>query len=236
MTGPIMTGPIMVVEDTDFTRMLLITAVKSLGHRAIGASDANSAMRLVRESAINSRPTMALIDLDLGAGPTGADLARGLRRLLPAIGLAILTSYEDPRLLGNLPEFPPGTWYLTKSHLGDIQTLRAVIDECSTDPLAPRSNVQSLDLSDGQLDVMRLVALGRSNAEIAKELWLSVSAVEKSIHRLAAQLKLTDTAAANRRVLIAQAYYRHCLPAPVRAEESPIDQLESPLESPLDSS
>lgn len=215
-----MTRSVLVVEDTDFTRMLLITAVESLGHHAVGVPDANSAIRLVRESSTDSLPAMALIDLDLGAGPTGADLARGLRRLLPEIGLAILTSYEDPRLLGNLPEFPAGTWYLTKSHLGDIEALRTVIDECSTDPLVPRSTSQPLDLSDGQLDVMRLVALGRSNAEIAKELWLSVSAVEKSIHRLAVQLHLPETATANRRVLIAQAYYRHTLSSGTSAGES----------------
>jgi len=51
------------------------------------------------------------------------------------------------------------------------------------------------------------VAQGHSNADIAKELWLSVSAVEKSIHRLSDQLGLPQVPAANKRVLIAQAYF-----------------------------
>ncbi len=206
-----MTRTVLVVEDTDFTRMLLVTAVDSLGYQATGAADAGAAMRLVRDSSPTTAPAAALIDLDLGAGPTGADLARGLRRILPNLGIAILTSYEDPRLLGNLPEFPPGTFYLTKSHLGDVETLGAVLEECMQEPTTPRSTAKPLNLSDGQLEVMRLVALGQSNAEIAKGLWLSVSAVEKSIHRLAQQLELPSVAAANRRVLIAQAYYRQTM-------------------------
>lgn len=206
-----MTGPVLVVEDTDFTRMLLVTAVDSLGYQATGVADAGAAMRLVRGSSPTTAPAAALIDLDLGTGPTGADLARGLRKILPQLGIAILTSYEDPRLLGNLPEFPPGTFYLTKSHLGDVETLRAVIEECMQEPTTPRSTAKPWHLSDGQLEVMRLVALGQSNAEIAKGLWLSVSAVEKSIHRLAQQLELPSVATANRRVLIAQAYYRHTM-------------------------
>jgi DNA-binding NarL/FixJ family response regulator len=216
-----MTGPVLVVDDSDFTRMLLVTAVTSLGFPAHGAADANGAMRLARELAAKELPAMALIDLDLGGGPTGADLARGLRRFLPDLGIAILTSYEDPRLLGNLPGFPAGTYYLTKSHLGDLQILDAVIAECMQDPTAPRAKSAQLDLSDGQLEVMRLVALGHSNAEIAKAAWLSVSAVEKSIHRLAQQLALPETGAANRRVLIAQAYYRYTLspPQPVTSSE-----------------
>jgi DNA-binding NarL/FixJ family response regulator len=216
-----MTGPVLVVDDSDFTRMLLVTAVTSLGFPAHGAADANGAMRLARELAAKELPAMALIDLDLGGGPTGADLARGLRRFLPDLGIAILTSYEDPRLLGNLPDFPAGTYYLTKSHLGDLQILDAVIAECMQDPTTLRAKSTPLDLSDSQLEVMRLLALGHSNSEIAKALWLSVSAVEKSIHRLAQQLALPETGAANRRVLIAQAYYRYTLspPQPVTSSE-----------------
>lgn len=218
-----MSGAVLVIDDSDFTRMLLVTAVTSLGHQAHGVADANAAMRLARELAPQEPPGMALIDLDLGDGPTGADLARGLRRFLPELGIAILTSYEDPRLLGNLPEFPPGTFYLTKAHLGDLQILDAVITECVQEPTAPRAKSKPLNLSDSQLEVMRLLALGHSNAEIAKALWLSVSAVEKSIHRLAQQLALPETGTANRRVLIAQAYYRYTLSPPQSASPSELD-------------
>jgi DNA-binding NarL/FixJ family response regulator len=204
-----MPDTVLVVEDSDFTRMLLATAVTSLGYASLEAANATDAMRLGREHI----PAMALIDLDLGDGPTGADLARGLRRLHPMIGLAIVTSYEDPRLMGNLPDLPEGTAYLVKASLGDLEALRRLIGTCTTTPLAARTDRRALDLSDSQLQVMRLVALGYSNAEIAKELWITVSAVEKSVHRLASQLHLEDADTANRRVLIAQAYYQRTMDA-----------------------
>lgn len=194
---------VLVVEDSDFTRMLLTTAVTSLGHTCLDVATANDGVRRAREH----EPDVALIDLDLGTGPSGADLARALRTAHPRIGLAILTSYEDPRLLGNLPTFPPGTLYMTKGHLADLDSLEALITECASHPTDDRPRAPRVDLSDSQLEVMRLVAQGHSNADIAKELWLSVSAVEKSIHRLSDQLGLPQVPAANKRVLIAQAYF-----------------------------
>ncbi len=200
---PSMGSSVLVVEDSDFTRMLLVNVVTSLGHECVQASTANDAMLRARES----HPDVALIDLDLGVGPTGADLARVLRSVHPRIGIAILTSYEDPRLLGNLPEFPVGALYMTKGQLADLESLAALVNECAIRPVTPRSVSSRVDLSDSQLEVMRLVAGGHSNAEIAKELWLSVSAVEKAVHRLSEQLGLPHVPAANKRVLIAQAYY-----------------------------
>ena len=194
---------VLVVEDSDFTRMLLVNAVTTLGHSCVNAASANDAVCRAREQDLD----VALIDLDLGTGPTGADLARALRNVQARIGLAILTSYEDPRLLGNLPAFPPGTRYLTKGHLTDIDSLAALISECAARPTESAVLAPRIDLSDSQLQVMLLVAAGHSNADIAKELWLSVSAVEKTIHRLSEQLGLPQLPAANKRVLIAQAYY-----------------------------
>jgi DNA-binding NarL/FixJ family response regulator len=194
---------VLAVEDSDFTRMLLANAVTGLGYECIAVATANDAVRRCREHT----PDVALIDLDLGAGPTGADLARALRSLHPRLGIAIVTSYEDPRLIGNLPSFPAGTLYMAKGHLADLESLTALIDECVAHPVLERPPSRRIDLSDSQLEVMRLVAAGHSNAEIAKELWLSVSAVEKSVHRLSEQLGLVQLPAANKRVLIAQAYY-----------------------------
>ncbi len=124
----------LVVEDADFTRMLLVNAVTSLGHTCVDAATANDGVLQAREH----DPDVALIDLDLGVGPTGADLARAIRVEHPRIGLAILTSYEDPRLLGNLPEFPVGTSQATKG-MADLESLAALIDECATRPLTPRT-------------------------------------------------------------------------------------------------
>ena len=63
-------------------------------------------------------------------------------------------------------------------------------------------------LSDPQIDIMRLVAAGHSNAEIARRRSLTVPAVEKAIARLIKQLDLHASPDTNQRVAIAQAYFR----------------------------
>ena len=70
------------------------------------------------------KPDAVLVDLDLGAGPTGMDLAIALRRNFPSIGIVILTTFEDPRLLHpKIPNPPIGTEYLVKREVGDVNLL-----------------------------------------------------------------------------------------------------------------
>jgi hypothetical protein len=53
---------------------------------------------------------VAVLDLDLGEGPTGADLSRGLRLRYLGIGLVIISTYEEPRPIGlHLPPMPEGS-------------------------------------------------------------------------------------------------------------------------------
>ncbi len=55
-------------------------------------------------------PAVAVLDLDLGEGPTGADLSRGLRLRYLGIGLVIISTYEEPRPIGlHLPPMPEGS-------------------------------------------------------------------------------------------------------------------------------
>ena len=45
----------------------------------------------------NNHPNVVMLDLDLGYGPTGLDLARAFRIRNPNVGLVMLTSYSDTR-------------------------------------------------------------------------------------------------------------------------------------------
>jgi DNA-binding CsgD family transcriptional regulator len=69
-------------------------------------------------------------------------------------------------------------------------------------------DARGVKISDPQIDVMRLVAAGHSNAEIARRRSLTVPAVEKAIARLIRQLDLQAAPETNQRVAIAHAYYR----------------------------
>lgn len=199
----------LVVDDDDFVRFLLVRTLGDLGFASV--DDASSASDALRLSQLR-RPDLAILDLDLGSGPNGIDLAYGLRKAHPAIAIIILSSYSDPRLLGANRDIPDGGIYLSKREVGDVGVLSNAINEVIEAPRgrrsgAPSANVSGRKLSDNQVEVMRLVAEGFSNAEIARRRFLTEAAVEKAIARLIKQLDLSPGKEDNSRVLITQAYY-----------------------------
>lgn len=199
----------LVVDDDDFVRFLLTRTLADFGFDSV--DDAASAKQGIALSAMRS-PDLAVLDLDLGPGPTGIDLAYRLRKSFPALAVIILSSYQDPRLLGANRELPDGAIYLSKRDVGDVDVLRTAIDDVIRTPRgkrdgAPELRVAGRKLSDNQVQIMRLVAEGYANAEIARRRILTEAAVEKAIARLIKQLELSPSKDENSRVLIAQAYY-----------------------------
>lgn len=195
-----------IAEDDGFTRMLLRGQLDSLGYDVIGdAASANEALDIAR----TERPEIALLDLDLGRGPTGIDLAHGLREMLPTIGIVLLTSYADVRLIGAQRELPVGSIALVKRMLEEPEQLDAALKMSTNIPDASRQAdaVARVQLSDGQAEILRLVANGFSNAEIARRAHLSESAVIKALGRLLDQLSIDPKPGENNRVLLTQAYF-----------------------------
>lgn len=187
--------------------MLLRSQLDALGYHVIGdAESANGGMEIARLE----KPDIALLDLDLGRGPTGIDLAHGLRGLLPAIAIVLLTSYADIRLIGTHRDLPPGSIYLVKRSLEEPQQLAAALRTAlGSDPHAPNAPPSNVPrLSDGQAEILRLVANGFSNAEISRRRHLSESAVIKAVARLVEQLHLSPSPGDNQRVLLTQAYFQ----------------------------
>lgn len=202
---------ILIVDDDPFTRTAVTSLLESLGHVVVaGASTVPEAVYVASHSA----PDVAIVDLDLGEGPTGIDLARGIRRTQPSIGIVILSTYSDPRLIGrNQAELPEGTVYVVKSAVSNRDVLEAAIRDAAlygSGPGGARSATPTsaiADLSAIQLELMRMIASGDSNAEIARRRVVSERTVEKSIQRLIKDLGIQATPEQNQRVLIAQAYY-----------------------------
>ena len=197
---------VLVVDDDDFTRTLVATLVESLGHTVIARAGAVSeAMALADDEG----PDLALLDLDLGEGPTGLDLAHGLRRLLPSIAIVMLTSYGDPTWMGQRREPPVGARYVVKGSVNDSQVLANAIESALSDPLALDARERNdTPLSEGQWEILRLVAAGYTNAEIARRRSLTEDAVNKAITRLVRQLDIEVGKHDNARVLLTQAYNR----------------------------
>jgi CheY-like chemotaxis protein len=83
---------VLIVEDDDDSRELLIELVGLLGHRAVGSANATDALRLAEET----RPEVVFIDIGL-PDASGCDIARSLRASPQGGGvrLVALTGYSD---------------------------------------------------------------------------------------------------------------------------------------------
>lgn len=202
---------IIVVDNDAFIRATLTSALEGRGLAVVGSyPDARSALADRAHMTIE----VAVLDLDLGVGPNGLDVAHALRTRHPRIGLVMLTHYRDPRLLTtDIPRWPAGMRYLAKSDVDDVTLLVAAILSAREAPLrAPRgSGVPDEDLAvltTTQIEVLRAVAQGYSTGEIARMRSVSPKAVEKVITRICEQLDLPRAATHNQRVQLVRAFVR----------------------------
>jgi len=202
-----------IAEDDDFTRLMISTALASQGIEVI-SSESNASQAL--EQGLKIKPDLAILDLHLGKGPTGVDVAVELRRNIPKIGILILTSFEDSRLLNpNLPDLPFGSVYLNKKAVSEINVLmnsiKQAVDYRSWRVKEAQGSGQKstiTELTDVQLETLRLMAQGLSNAEIAKRRFVTEKSVETSIARLAKLMGLDADPSKNQRVHMAKVYFR----------------------------
>jgi DNA-binding NarL/FixJ family response regulator len=197
---------VLVVEDDSFTLSMVTGVIASSGFTVHGENSVAAGFKFAQRN----NPTVAIVDLDLGEGPTGIDLALGLRRILPKIGIILLTSYEDPRLhRPNLPELPLGARYLVKQHIAERSTLVSTIKSVVANPHGKNSELEipQIDFTDVQIETLRLVAQGLSNAEIAKLRFVTEKTVEQTITRLSKQLNIPQSANLNSRVQLARTYF-----------------------------
>lgn len=195
---------VLLLEDDDFTRMTLEALVSSLGHDVVG-----SAPTIIKalDVARAVHPDVAVVDLDLGVGPTGVDAAHGLRSVDPNMGILVLSSYIDPLVMGKRARpLPPGSRFLSKQQLGDADRLNDCLLGSMTVESAPDTSASPLDLTQTQIEIMRLVSRGLSNQEIAQRLWLTESGVRRAISRLLRKFELEASKDINPRVLLARAY------------------------------
>lgn len=197
-----------VVEDDPLTRVSLVGALEQTGVKVIGdAGAAGAAVELSK----SLKPDVAILDLHLGSGPTGIDVAHAFRRQDPRMGVVFLTSYEDPRLLGSkLPPMPAGAVYLMKKSVTELSVLEKAIKDSlrlSRDP-GNAAPIGLAALTDSQIETLKLVAKGYSNAEIARQRFVKEKSVEVTITRMAKALQIAPDAAINNRVHLANVFFR----------------------------
>lgn len=201
---------VLLVDDHRFTRVTLGNALAGRGHHVHALGSAREALAWLATPEAESID-VALVDLDLGTGPTGLDLARELRERRPGLGIVLLTSYRDPRFAGHaLPEIPVGGVYLCKDELAELDTLIGTIEMVRHLPLARRPqyavDARAAALTDTQVEVLTALAAGATTAQIAADRGVTEGAIEKMIARICERLNIERDAQSNQRVQLVHAF------------------------------
>jgi DNA-binding NarL/FixJ family response regulator len=169
------------------------------------------------------RPDAVLTDIRMPPTFTteGIDAAKRIRASFPGTGVVVLSQYvEEDYAMELLSDGVEGLGYLLKERVSDLDELvRALHDVArggsALDPkvvegLLQRKNQDSdsalRGLTERELEVLRELAAGRSNAATAKALYMSERAVEKHVGSVFQKLGIVNEGDVNRRVMAVLAY------------------------------
>jgi DNA-binding NarL/FixJ family response regulator len=209
---PVSDIKLLLVEDDQIILTMMSKAVESEGFKLLGAT---TNVVTAMESFKKNQPDVAILDIDLGAGPTGIDLANKIRKINHRVGIVFCTSYKDIRFIKNESHYyPPHTVLLKKSDIVDLEKFSNAIhealelvrdaDETKSDQLSEKfyKNLTTLEI-----ELLSMVASGVSNKNIAKERGISTKSCENAIARLAKKLDIPATENNNQRVLLTRKYF-----------------------------
>lgn len=193
---------VLVVEDDALLRELIATALETNGYAVQTTGDITEAKRILR----STDPDGVVLDIDLGSGPTGFDFAQIISKESPGTGIVFLTQLPDPRFSPTDENgIPTGVAYIRKSALADLNVLYEALD------VAMRGQVTKLHRHDldaerpfakltvKQIEVLKLMAQGNSNAQIATARGTSLKATEDAIRRACAAIGIDGSADGNSR-------------------------------------
>jgi DNA-binding NarL/FixJ family response regulator len=208
-----MSGPRVIVADDD---VLLREGLASLLERSqfevvAQAGDGSALVELVREH----EPDLAIVDIRMPPSHSteGLEAAHAIREAFPETGILVLSAHAEVDHAIELLAGGRRIGYLLKSRVTDVNefitTLEriagggSVVDPALVQELvtARRAEDPLADLTPREREVLALMAEGRSNAGIARLLWVTEGTVEKHVHSILSKLRLPETEDDHRRVL-----------------------------------
>jgi len=211
---------IVVAEDDALLREGIASLLEQAGHEVVGrAGDARELMLKVR----SYDPDVAIVDVRMPPNLTddGLRAAAEIRRSHPSVAVLVLSQHLEPAyMLELVGDDASGVGYLLKDRVRDVAQFvdavrRVAAGGTAFDPAVVNSLVGGRrgslldELSERERDVLSLLAEGRSNRAIAKQLFLSPRAVERHIQAIFGKLRLPDSEDDNRRVLAVLALLGH---------------------------
>jgi DNA-binding NarL/FixJ family response regulator len=210
-----------VAEDGALFREGLVLLLEATGHTVVGAVDGGEQLVALLE---HTPVDVAVLDIRMPPEPDGGlTTARKLRALHPGTGLLLLSHYAEAHYLMEILRIgTEAIGYRLKDRISSADALRDTVrrvagGEIVIEPVVAGQLVghqagqpdELGSLTERETEVLRLMAEGRSNSGIARELFLSPKAVEKNVAAIFAKLDLpTDATSHHRRVLAVLTYLR----------------------------
>jgi serine/threonine-protein kinase PknK len=213
---------VIVADDDVLLREGLGSLLERVGYQLVGqAGDGSELLSLVRQH----RPDLVIVDIRMP--PTGSteglEAAGVIREELPEIAILILSAHVEIAHAMTLLANGSRSGYLLKSRVTDIDEFLDTLDRvCRGGSVVDPSLVQELvaarrvddpleRLTPREREVLALMAEGRSNAGIARRLWVTEGTVENHVHNIMAKLRLPETDDNHRRVLAVITFLRPSL-------------------------
>ncbi len=215
---------IVIAEDTVLLREGLAGLLEDAGHAVVSrVGDAEALLAVVAEH----EPDLAIVDVRMP--PTYEDegmlAAVEIRKRHPATAVLVLSQHVESRHAVELVGSGGGFGYLLKDRILDVdEFLEAAERVCrggsALDPevvkqlLTPPQEGEALAaLTPREREVLGLMAEGKTNAGIAKQLWLTEKTVETHVSSILGKLDLPPDADTHRRVLAVVTFLRRAAPA-----------------------
>lgn len=193
---------LVLVEDEDFTRTAVTGVLQDGGFAVVAVATVAAAIDAIE----SSDPHAVVTDLDLGPGPTGADLLRRVADERPWVGLVALTAHRSIQLAvdGSAP-LPDGTIMIVKSRLNAMEDITTAVEDSiaqvAMGTVYDGAGIGDIVVTSLQAEILRLMAEGLSNAGIASRRGTSLRAAEAAVQRTLQALGLTADPDFNSRVL-----------------------------------
>ena len=199
---------VLLVEDEPLLRDLIAKSIEASGFIVTTAANATDAKRAIK----TADPDAMVVDIELGPGPNGLDLAEVVAKQRPDIGVVFLTNLPDPRFGGSGKTITKNQAYIRKGAIEStgelVEALEAVLRDRVTKQYRHdlASNRPLSNLSQRQIATLRLVAEGKTNQQIADLRGTSTRAVESMLSRIFEALSI-DPKSSNPRVEAASKYH-----------------------------
>jgi DNA-binding NarL/FixJ family response regulator len=210
---------VIVADDDVLLREGVVSVLERSGFEIVAqAGDGTELVARVREH----RPDFVITDIRMPPTHTteGLEAAGTIREEFPEIGILLLSAYVEVEHAMELLAGGQRSGYLLKrrvSHADElVETVEriarggSVVDPAVVQELvaARRVNDPLAELTKREHEVLQLMAEGRSNAGIARQLWVTEGTVQKHVHSILGKLGLPEAVDDHRRVLAVVTFLR----------------------------